>query len=247
MKSHTAHYLALATATATALLSAPSAYALSLRSDLFNTFNSMVRQERLQMEDSAASLFELDPATLRWTQGADSVDVFFINEGAVFRNQLLYSANGGAAQMIFDDIASPDSIIKEADGPMELGEGVSLGTFAGDTSLNFMIEADGARKENGHIYGADVALNPDDLQHVVAYEYFDNVEKENWVILGFEDLFGVHIDEGGWSDRDFNDVVIAVRGITGTGVSVPEPSSTAAVLGLAAFGMAGLRKIKKVG
>ncbi|MBP0008536.1 MULTISPECIES: DUF4114 domain-containing protein [unclassified Roseofilum] len=224
------------------LLYAPSAHGLSLRSDLFNTFNGMVRQERLQIEDSAASLLELDPATLQWTEGADSVDVFFINEGAIFRNQLFYSANGGAEQMVFDDIASPNSIIPEANGPMALGEGVSLGTFTGNTSLNFMIKADGAQNDNGHVYGADASLNPDGLQHVVAYEYFDDVEQENWVILGFEDLFGVHIDEGGWSDRDFNDVVIAVRGITGNGMPIPEPSTTAAILGLAALGMAGLGK-----
>lgn len=352
--------LALAAATATGLLSATSAYGFNLktdRQDLFDTFNSRVRQESLRLDDASASMLQLDPETLRWTGGADSVDVFFINEGAWYRNQLLFSANGEDAQMIFDDIASTESIMNEdqadldryqreldsltktrsdleqsvatrvaslkaqkaqleqnkantpsnqwwvlnrynrdldkvneelnwlasateqdvADkitsltntinwktdflnrektlgnnglGAMSLGDGVSLGTFEGETSLNFMIRANGARNPNGHIFGAQAALNGDELQHVIAYEYeyFNQLtnENENWVLMGFEDIWGVHKDEGGSSDRDFNDVVIAVRGVTGEAmVSVPEPSSTAAVLGLAALGMTGLRKSKK--
>lgn len=241
--------LALAAATATGLLSATSAYGFNLkteRPDLFNLFNERVNQERLWMENSSAKMLELDPETLRWTGGVDPVDVFFINEGAGYRNQLFYSANGGTAQMIFADIASPESILKEANGPMKLGDGASLGTFAGDTSLDFRIKANGANNSNGKIYGADVSANADGLQHVIAYEYFDKVAKENWVILGFEDLFGVHYNEGGSSDRDFNDVVIAVRGVTGDRIpTVPEPSSTASVLGLAVLGIAGFLKNKK--
>ena len=121
-------------------------------------------------------------------------------------------------------------------GALALGDGVNLGGFEGDTSLNFLIKENGARNPDGRVYGAIANENPDQLQHVIAYEFFDAVREESWVILGFEDLFGVHIDEGGWSDRDFNDVVVAVRGVTGDRLtppeSVPEPSAMVGLLGL---------------
>lgn len=220
---------------------AAPANALSLKSDeygnLFDTFNSMVNSERLQLQDSEVALKELDVESLRWDKGANGVDVFFINEGAGYRNQLLYSANGGDLSMIFDDIASPESILKNSDGPLMLGDGVSLGAFEGNTSLDFVIKANGKNNANGHLYGVNAETNADGLQHVIAYEYFDETTQEDWVVIGFEDLYGVHKDEGGWSDRDFNDVVIAVRGVTGDRLDgetadVPEPSSMVGLLGL---------------
>ncbi|MGD1852011.1 MAG: DUF4114 domain-containing protein [Cyanophyceae cyanobacterium] len=222
-----------------AAIAAP-ANAMSLKSDeygnLFDTFNGMVNSERLQLEDSEIALKELDVESLRWDKGADGVDVFFINEGAGYRNQLFYSANGGNLSMIFDDIASTESVLANHDGPLALGDGVSLGAFSGNTSLDFVIKANGKNNSNGRLYGADATKNADGLQHVIAYEYFDETTGEDWVVLGFEDLYGVHTDQGGWSDRDFNDVVVAVRGVTGDRLDevadVPEPSAMFGLLGL---------------
>ncbi|MDJ1184364.1 DUF4114 domain-containing protein [Roseofilum casamattae] len=245
MKFNVKTSFAIAAATLTSVLSVSAAQAFPTfnlraeRPDLFNEFNSRVNQERLKIEDESAGMLELDPETLRWTGGADSVDVAFINEGAGYRNKLFFSANSNPSQMIFNDIASPESILPESNGPLSLGDGVKLGTFAGETSLDFTIQ-----NPHGHMFGAK--SNPDGLQHLIAYEYFDEEYEENWVLLGFEDLWGVHYSEGGHSDRDFNDVVIAVRGMTGDAmVQVPEPTSTAAIFGLAALGMTGLRRGKK--
>ncbi|MGD1938434.1 MAG: DUF4114 domain-containing protein [Cyanophyceae cyanobacterium] len=229
-----------AAAIAGAIGIAAPASALSLKSeeygDLFNTFNGLVNSERLQMEDSTAALHELDVESLRWDGGSTGIDVFFINEGAGYRNQLFYTANGGDLSMIFEDISSKESILKNHDGPLALGDGVSLGAFEGDTSLDFLIKANGHNNANGNLYGADAEKNADGLQHVIAYEYFDETTQEGWVVMGFEDLYGVHEDEGGWSDRDFNDVVIAVRGVTGDRLEemadVPEPSSMVGLLGV---------------
>ena len=105
-----------------AAVAAPAS-ALSLKSEqygnLFETFNSMVNTERLHLADSEISLHELDVESLRWSGGADSVDVFFINEGAGHRNQLFYSANGGENHIIFDDIASTESILSETQGNLD--------------------------------------------------------------------------------------------------------------------------------
>jgi len=330
------------------LFAAP-AQAFSLRDtahgeSLFQTFNSLVNSERLQLTDSEVALQELDVESLRWAGGVSPVDVFFINEGAGHRNQLFFTVNGGEQAMIFDDIASFESglaetqakiDIKEAElnaakaerdwladsvetyitnledkvatleaienpswrdnrdlnaanekiaaaqaddfdavatlddltkrlgwqqasfdreialgdngvGAMALGDGVSLGTFEGDTALDFLIKANGARNANGNLYGADASQNADGLQHVIAYEYFDEVLEESWVILGFEDLYGAHYDDGGRSDRDFNDVVVAIKGVVGTKVeteSVPEPATALGLLAVA--GLAGLSRRRR--
>ena len=179
-------------ATASGFFFVNPAQALNLRTerpDLFDIFNSWAQE--IQIGDNETNLMALDPTTLRWAGGVDSVDVFFINEGAGYRNQLFYSANGGPSQIIFDDIASPESIGSEADGPLSLGDGVNLGTFNGKTALDFTIKAHGAVDPNGHIFGADIESNPDGLQHLIAYEYFDTIDEENWVVLGFEDLSGI--------------------------------------------------------
>ncbi len=79
--------------------------------ELFDLFNGFVNSERLALDE--ATLPELYADSLRWDPIASSVDVFFINEGAGYRNQLLYAINGGERTTLFDDIASTESIIKE--------------------------------------------------------------------------------------------------------------------------------------
>lgn len=199
---------------------------------LFNEFSKYVNTERLKIEDQ--ELLLLDPTSLFW-DGVDPVDVYFMNEGAGYRNQLLVSVNGGPKQMLFDDVSSPESILKNSDGPLALGDGGTLGEFDGPTQFEFFIKANGANG-GSNVYGADAAANPDGLEHVLAYEYLDKATGDNWIILGFEDLYGKHYDEGGKSDRDFNDVVFAVRGLQGKPAAETPEAST--VLGLLALGAA---------
>ena len=238
--------LVAAIAASTTILAANAANAQSLnlrneRSDLFDAFNALVNEEREPFAE--VSLQQLDSSMLFWN-GVDPVDVFFINEGAGFRNQLFFSINNGDQSVIFDDIASPESILSENDGPLALGDGERLGKYEGETQVDFFLKANGA---NGgtNLYGGDVEANPDGLQHLIAYNYYDEVEDQNWVILGFEDLFGEYGAKGGpneQSDRDFNDVVFAVRGVTGAPVETPEPSVVLSFLGLGLAG--GLRQLR---
>lgn len=221
--------LVATTAATTCYFAASPAHALTLRPDLWETFNSMVNEERSYLEDS--ELTPLDPNSLYWN-GVDPVDVFFINEGAGYRNQLYYTVNDGSETLIFEDVSSPDSILPNSDGALELGEGTSLGTFDGPTQISFEIQANGYNNPNGLFYGPDAASNPDGLEHVIAFEYYDEVEDQTYVLLGFEDLYGT---EANGSDRDFNDVVFVVRGIQeGAPTSeVPEPSMILGTLLLA--------------
>jgi len=275
--------------------------------ELFDLFNGFVNSERLALDE--ATLPELYADSLRWDPIASSVDVFFINEGAGYRNQLLYAINGGERTTLFDDIASTESIIKETGakvkkyenqitkldseistleaeilsgnlttgeqseketqlidkqnkllakteflaiektlgdsgvGALKLGDGKIIGGLSGDVAFDFFIKADGARQANGNIYGADASANADGLQHVIAREL--QYKGDSWVLIGFEDLYGVHEDEGGISDRDFNDVVFAVRGLTGDRVDPKEVTEPTTAIGLLVFGALALAQTRR--
>ena len=200
---------------------------LRLDYDTWKDFNYLVNDETNNISDS---LTTVDLNTLRWEDGVEDVEVYFINEGALFRNQLFFSTDGvnlENAEIVFDDVASPLSILAEEDGPLALGQGKSLGSFEGDTFLEFFIKADGANpnRTSPLIFGFEPEDSSDGLQHLIGYEVGE------YVLLGFEDI------EGG-GDLDYNDVVFAVKGVTGeTAVDVPEPTTA---LGLGLLGGLGL-------
>lgn len=231
----------VAAAAASACLSAAApAHALSLRPDLWQTFNSKINGERNFLQDSQLTL--LNSQSLFWN-GVDPVEVFFINEGASYRNQLFYNANGGTNTLVFKDISSPNSILPNQDGPLSLGQGLNLGKFTGATQLGFSIKANGFSNLNGHLYGGNVGANPDGLEHLIAMEYFDQVDQQKYTLLAFEDLFGTQAQG---SDRDFNDVVFVVRGIQqGAPTSeVPEPSLMLGILMLSGGALTLRRKVQ---
>lgn len=232
--------------------------------DLLEPSATLNELKRLTTGESKAqtqaflSSYQLDASKLFWN-GVDPVEVYFINEGAAYRNQLTYSAYDGAGNlkqsgMIFNDISSRNSILSEKNGALALGQGVSLGGFVGATQLDFSIISDGFRlskpgpnakakqTENyekevaRRTLGADPAKNSDGLQHVVAFQH------NNWYILGFEDIVG-----GG--DLDYNDVIFAVRGIqhgAPPAEDVPEPSALLGILALGVGGVTTLRRRKMV-
>ncbi len=209
-------------------------------------FQSSVQKERLEL--TGAHQVMLDPSKLL-LKYAHNVSAYFINEGAGFRNQLAYEATSKTGQktsnLIFNDIASTESILKESDGPLKKGDSVNIGNVAAGTQLDFWLKANG--KNGGqNIFGTQTASNSDGLQHVVAYAY------GNYVMLGFEDLWGAKGAKGGnnqQSDRDFNDAVFVLDlgkdNIDNIVKPVPEPAVT---LGLMGVGIAGvlLRRRRQV-
>lgn len=197
---------------------------LRLDFDTWNMFNSVVNVERQKL--TTLERPQADLSKLRWGGGVQDVKVFFINEGAGYRNQLFYSVDGGTSKdMIFGDISSPLSILPNSNGPMKLGQGANLGSFTGNTFIDFFVKSNGANGGQNYL-GFDPDQNPGSskgLSHVIGYTFGD------YLLLGFEDIIG-----GG--DLDFNDVVFAVKGVT----TVPEPSL---MIGLLATGaMVVLRK-----
>ena len=195
--------------------------------DQWTTFNQLAtNEERLAIENSDLNPISLDDVT--WETGAENIEVFFVNDGAAVRSQLFYSTDAGASlETIWDDIASPSSLIPEADGPLALGEGKQLGAFANGTILDLFLDAGGNR------YGIDPNDNPDGEAHITAYDAGE------FLLLGFEDR------SGKLNDRDFNDVVIAIKGLTNLeddAAAVPEPAGTAAILGMGVLGLIRLRR-----
>jgi len=231
MKSKFLTGLIVATASVASVFSTTTAHALQLSNSMWSQFNQYVQKERLQLQ--GAELLALDPGSLRWANGVDNAEIYFINEGAAFRNALYYSVNNGPENLIWGDIASTKSILPESNGPLTLGQGFSLGSYQGDTQLSLSLAPNGDKTRR---YSGVAANNPDGLQHLVAYNV--NAGGENWVLIGFEDLFGAKGATGGSnqnSDRDFNDVVVAIRGVQGHAVGVPEPSAMLALLGIGSF------------
>lgn len=245
MKRHIASGLIGTAATVASLFTATSAQAFSptaspLPSDLLGFFNQeFVQPERMEITNPSA--YKLDPASLVFANGADPVELFFVNEGAGMIGSLFTTINGAPEQQVIEKISSQESIIAEANGPLSLGQGWNLGQQAAGTSLGFSLAP---WQGSNWRYGADPTQNPDGLQHMVAYQYLD------WVVIGFEDLFGELGATGGNnqnSDRDFNDVVFAIRGVAGTRIDqppadVPEPSALLALFGVGAFGALGRRR-----
>jgi hypothetical protein len=221
------------------LLTASAAQALQLRADLWEAFNETVNAERLAIPNSQLGLIDINPEALKVLSSKEPIEAYFINEGAYYRNELAFSANGSDPTVIFEDASSPDSIMGEADGPLALGEGRTLGTFDAGTQLDFFLTPTNPANGNQRrtLY-TDSSLNKNGLQHYIAKAYFDAVDKQWWTLIGIED------NDASNSDRDFNDTVFAIKGLADDSidVDVPEPASLLGLLGVAALGASQLRR-----
>lgn len=223
--------------------------------DIIPQFRQFVQPERNAIPDDAVT--RLDPSKLV-LKSDNNVRVWFLNEGAAFRSQLAYEAIGDSNSQrgfIFQDIScingNNNCEIPESDGVLNVGDYVDLGTVAGGSQLNFWLRANGANSQDPsgvnpetgvrNIYGANASLNPDNLEHVVAYEYND------YLLIGFEDLYGpLGSTAGGNSnspaDRDFNDVVFVVDIGRDNLATIPEPATA---LGLISVGAASILTLRR--
>lgn len=175
--------------------------------------------------------------------GSSEIRAYFVGEGAGYRNSLgVYSGESsqtltGDAALIFPDASSSSGYLnptaysyRSSRAPLAPGDFVDLGTYEDSTQLNFFIISNGANGGN-NIYYTDTALNSDGLDHFVVLATPENP----YLLIGTEDLPG-----GG--DRDYNDVVFALKVGTATtqallAKAVPLPAPFAALLGPLAFSL----------
>lgn len=158
------------------------------------------------------SAVSLDPAELTLYHNSN-VRVYFLSEGAGYRNTLGYTTTGvidegalifpdasSAYTPPYEDTSSVENLPRDNNTPLAPGDFVDLGVHEQGTQLDFFLIANGA---NGgtNLYGADglEGANPDGLQHMVAFAVPDSP----YLLLGFEDLYG-----GG--DLDYNDIVYVI-------------------------------------
>lgn len=153
------------------------------------------------VEFLAAGVTRLDEDALFILNPTDRpVRVYFIHEGAGYRNTLGYSTTiagstgPGTRKIIFPDVSDGTH-----GGPviLEAGDFVELGDFGAGTQFEFFIVRDAVRGGR-HVFTNQDHLNPDGIQHLAAWLLGDR-----YVLLGFEDLLN-----GG--DLDYNDVVAVV-------------------------------------
>ncbi|GBE90584.1 DUF4114 domain-containing protein [Nostoc cycadae] len=205
-------------------------------------FQALVQKEGVAIPADQVKAQKVDFSHLFLAQ-KHNVRVWFLNEGAAYKNQLAYESIRGDKYgngMIFENVSCNSTKNKcekgEKDGVLDIGDFVDLGSFKSGTQLNFLLKADGysAKPQNGDIYGADPTLNPDGLQHLMGWKI------GNYLMMGFEDL-----RNGG--DKDYNDTMFVVDfGKDNLKASaVPEPSATLPILGLGALGMLKLRRRRR--
>ncbi len=171
--------------------------------------------------------FSVDPSKLTM-QTESQVRVYFVGEGAGYRNTLGFNTEGegvksGDPKLIFPDVSSSAAGKPSTSEPLSAGDFVNLGTFAKGTKLDFFLIANGAGGWKDYVYSADSSSNPDHINHVASFtpQVFASSQKNSpYLFIAFEDLLG-----GG--DRDYNDVVFAmdvgaatVRSL----VATPEPA-----------------------
>jgi len=230
----------------TVMVSGSDAAATTFNSTALADFMA-IAETRLNETKAAKDLdaIRIDPTKL--TLGYDTaIRVYFVGEGAGYRNSLGISTTGGTpnsadAELVFPDASSNLSSVggngtsvRNSTAPLLPGDFVDLGVFAAGTKLDFFLIANGALGGNrGEVYSTTDSVNRDGLTHAVSLA----PDGSPYLLLSFEDLFG-----GG--DEDYNDVVFAIQ--LGTAnishlqefskLSAPEPSmAIGALLGCGVF------------
>jgi hypothetical protein len=216
--------------------------------DIINELQQFVQQERIELANP--DLKALDPTSLILSADS-SPNVFFVNEGASKRNQLVFMASSGSniqSGVIFPDISCKSGcpISEPNNGSLNIGDYVELGKFTAGTVFKFQLLSKNFNDGVTDVYGADPAYNSDGLAHLVAYSY------KGGVLLGFEDLFGAKNATGGRNeaaDRDFNDQVFYISPMPvkikddSNSQPVPEPATILGTLvGLGFMGTAAKKR-----
>ncbi|MDJ0534243.1 MAG: DUF1194 domain-containing protein [Xenococcaceae cyanobacterium MO_207.B15] len=158
-----------------------------------DAFQQFFQAERVAVSIDQLNARRLDPTKLQLQQDYN-VKIYFINEGAGYRNQLYLdtiNATGKDGMIFYDGSRGSGS------NQLRKGDYVDLGTIPAGATLDFHLRANGYNNSNPDVWYADIARNIDNLQHVMAFEY------QGYLILAWEDL-----RNGG--DKDYNDIVFAV-------------------------------------
>lgn len=147
-----------------------------------------------------------DAADRVWTDA--EITATAVWRDAIFTQQFGFD-RGNGFEFLFD-----------IEGTNENVTGSASVDLTGETWRWVRRDQDGSRA-----WSSDPGMNPDFLDHMVTYQVTGLNREGTTYLLFIEDLYGPHTSQGGYSDRDFDDVVIEIH-------ATPEPTS----IGLLAFG-----------
>jgi hypothetical protein len=172
-------------------------------------FQQFVQKESSAIDLNTLNARKLDSTKLKLTSDR-KINIYFIDEGAGFRNQLKLVTVGGANGTNKNGLVFYDGSRGTGANELQAGDYVSVGhnlsnsdVVKAGTILDFQLRANGfdtsnnTSRSSAYVWHTDKTKNVDGLQHVIAYEY------QGFLVLAWEDING-----GG--DKDYNDIVFAV-------------------------------------
>ncbi|MGD1918328.1 MAG: Ig-like domain-containing protein [Pleurocapsa sp.] len=160
-----------------------------------NAFQQFVREEASAIDLDELNARRLDGTKLSLIQDIEDLKVYFIHEGAGYRNQLKIKTTGTTST---EGLIFVDGSMGNSSEQLQSGDYVSLGEIKAGSTLDFSLLANGYQNSSFYTYFAGIDRNPDRIQHVMAYQY-----QKDYLVLAWEDLY-----EGG--DKDYNDIVFAI-------------------------------------
>lgn len=165
------------------------------------------------------------PGTSLYATG-DEVWVKFVSYDAGYRNDLYFFAYVGqsttSAQYLFTNKTAIPGTERQVLGSFPRGQEIVFGIYVYDQGLGRYYT----------YYSGAPSNNPDGVQHVQLWKIADG---RYGIKVGFEDLYG-----GG--DKDYNDLVFEVSGVTH--MVTPEPV-TIALLGSGLVGLGGAGFVRR--
>lgn len=194
---------------------------------LIPDFQKYVQQEKLQVSAEKLKAQKFD-ATQLFLNSDHNVRVWFLNEGADYKNQLGYQTIKNGKETGRGEVFNNLSCITGCQrsngndtGVLDIGDYVDIGKVSAGTQLNFLLRSNGFNGGKTVLGGANPDENVDKLQHLMTYKVGD------YLLMGFEDIVGKD------SDFDFNDAVFVVDfGKNNLVTAIPEPGNMAALLGV---------------
>lgn len=165
------------------------------------------------------------PGTSLYATG-EEIFVRFVSYDAAYRNDLYFFAYVGQspvdAQYLFTNQTAIPGSERQVLGGFTPGQEIVFGIYVYDQ----------ARGRYYTYYSGAPSNNPDGVQHVQLWQIADG---KYTLRVGFEDLYG-----GG--DKDYNDLIFEVSGVTH--MVTPEPV-TIALLGSGLVGMGGVNLLRR--
>ncbi|MGL6344983.1 MAG: Ig-like domain-containing protein [Waterburya sp.] len=171
-----------------------------------NAFQQFVQKESSAIDLDTLNARKLDSTKLKLKYDK-KINIYFIDEGAGYRNQLKLVTTSGTNK---DGLVFYDGSKGSGTNELKAGDYVSVGdnlsnndVVKAGTILDFQLRANGfdtatnTSRSSADVWYTDKSKNVDKLQHVIAYEY------QGFLVLAWEDL-----KNGG--DKDYNDIVFAV-------------------------------------